>query len=163
MMLLNNVMGPLNLRIVRLSSEGDIPSITGLFVRGTGLICLAVPVFAGLSALLGPIAVGVLAGSQYHVSAAYAAAVMFTECVVWLGMLPRFVLAALRANRAMAYAWSAGLVVFGISAVVLPSSEWKLILVPLISAAVILVAAVPLSFAVLRTRTSETRDYSLIS
>ena len=38
MMLLNNVMGPLNLRIVRLSATGDFRSVRRLFIGGTGLI-----------------------------------------------------------------------------------------------------------------------------
>lgn len=149
MMLLNNVMGPLNLRIVRLATTGEVRSVRRLFVQGTGLICVAIPVFAGITAILGPLAVNILVGSQYEVSPLFAAAVMVTECVVWLGMLPRFVLAALRANRVMVYCWSAGLVAFTISALVLPTTEWKLVLVPLVAALVILGGAIPMSFVVL--------------
>ena len=76
---------------------------------------------------------------------------MLTEGVVWLGMLPRFVLAALRANRVMTYCWSAGLAAFAVSVLVLPSSEWKLVLVPLVAASVILAGAIPMTFVVLRS------------
>lgn len=151
MMLLNNVMGPLNLRINRLSVAGDIRSVRRLVIGGTGLICLTVPVLVGATALLGPIGVNILVGSEYQVSATFAAGVMLTEGVVWIGLLPRFVLAALRANRVIAYCWFAGLAAFALSAVLLPSSEWKLVLVPLISALVILAGAVPMTFVVLRS------------
>lgn len=150
MMLLNNVMGPLNLRIVRLAAAREVRSVRRLFLQGTGFICVAIPVFAGATAILGPFAVSILAGSQYRISPTFAAAVMVTECVLWLGMLPRFLLAALRANRVMAYCWSAGLVAFALSAWILPATEWKLVLVPLVAALVILGGAVPMSFVVLR-------------
>lgn len=150
MMLLNNVMGPLNLRIVRLAGARDIRSVRRLFLGGTALIAITVPVLVGLAAVLGPIGVSILVGSNYEVSAMFAGAVMLTECVVWLGMLPRFVLAALRANRVVAACWSAGLFAFVISAVLLPSSHWKLVLVPLISALAILAGAIPMTFIVLR-------------
>lgn len=150
MMLLNNVMGPLNLRIIRLSNARDIRSVRRLFLGGTAAICLVVPVLVGISAVLGPIGVGVLLGSKYETGWLFAGAVMLTEGVVWLGMLPRFVLAALRANRVMAYCWSTGLAAFAVGAMMLPSSEWKLVLVPLIAALTILAGAVPMTFVALR-------------
>lgn len=155
MMLLNNVMGPLNLRIIRLSVAGDIRSVRRLFIGGTGLIGLTVPVLVVATAVLGPIGVKILVGSEYEVSATFAAGVMLTEGVVWIGLLPRFVLAALRANRVMAYCWSAGLAAFAVSALVLPSSEWKLVLVPMIAALVILAGAVPATFVELRRAAHE--------
>jgi O-antigen/teichoic acid export membrane protein len=142
-MLLNNVMAPLNIRMVALVRDGDREGLLHTALLALSGLVAAVATCAAGSAVLGPFAVRLLAGHDFVASRTFSVGVALSEGAVWLTVVPRLLASALGVSRLLFVCWGLGLAVFIAMGVLPIPADSKLVFAPLVAACVIGVVAVP--------------------
>jgi hypothetical protein len=142
-MVMNNVMAPLNLRFVGFVRDGDRAGLLRTALLTIGGLLTAVAMCAVGSALLGPLAVRLLAGSDFIASRRFSVGVALSEGAVWLTVVPRLLASALGVSRLLLVCWGAGLAAFAAMGALPIAGDTKLVVAPLVGATVVAVFGVP--------------------
>jgi O-antigen/teichoic acid export membrane protein len=143
LMLLNNVMAPLNLRFVELSDRGERQDLhrLSLLVLATMLasILLVMLIMIGL----GRFGFQILIGTQYEFDISLALGATLAEGFIWLTVVPRLLGSARGAGSVLFGSWAIGLIAFAAAWALGPDGTARLVVAPTVSAAVVMVLAMP--------------------
>ena len=156
-MLLNNVMAPLNLRLVHLARTHATAELTSVALKATAALVGTVAVCALGTALVGTFALRLLIGDGYDATVAFAVGVAIAEGAVWLTVIPRLLGSALGVTRPLVVSWGVGLAVFGFVGLLPIDGMQKVIYAPLSAAIVIVAIALPWMLRLARQPTVEPR------